>query len=284
MLVAVSHRTADGTNTLTLVPQSGSSAGFLVTRGLPVVAAGRPPIDTAGLWVHAVNVSDKACAGNVNRNYLSDPGATGAAKGTTIESRAALAAKHHTTVAVLYSLKESRRGDSWTPQGFVMAMPDSEGIYLDVICATPGYGRPLLEAFMHFVHAINPRAAITLSALPTVLTYYPAFGFNFRKNCSDGPIEFPPKIAQRLGDRRKAKTLPKNISEAYMDPDVSDALLFLQENQLNVYKAGPCGSPKISKSSIRKHDCGLDGYTMKKCPIKGGGKKRIKRHRRSSRS
>lgn len=61
----------------------------------------------------------------------------------------------------------------------------SKEAYLDVICACSGSGRYLLQYFIDFAKT-NRYKAVSLKAIPTVLTYYPKFGFQHRHSCKKG--------------------------------------------------------------------------------------------------
>lgn len=169
------------------------------------------------------------------------------------------------TVVVVYSVKEStRRGrtiEDLTPHGFLLAFDDEEGQYIDIICADHGLGRTLLLSFIQYVQD-KDLGSVTLSSLPTVLTYYPKFGFEFRKSCRDPAIKVPERLQQDINELVAAKALPRTRDEAYDNPVYAKLLQFLQTRDLNVKKEG---CTKYNARSFKSNDCGLDGYTMKKC-------------------
>lgn len=78
-------------------------------------------------------------------------------------------------------------------------------------------------------------------------------------------MQLPSDLEKRIQARVAARTMPDNLTEAYKDRDWSDLLLFLQEKQLNVNKKGLCKKRKVSKNDLVADNCGVDGYTMKRC-------------------
>lgn len=60
------------------------------------------------------------------------------------------------------------RPGSQSAKGFLMAKRDTDGIYLDVICAKRPYGTLLMQALVS--RAEEDNVTLTLAALPNVLT------------------------------------------------------------------------------------------------------------------
>jgi hypothetical protein len=179
-----------------------------------------------------------------------------------------------TTVAIIFQgitrQLRNRVTVDYQPVGFLIGYDIEDGFYLDVICSAPGTGRYLLTAFIQYYRS-RSAGAITLSALPTVLTYYPRFGFTFRKSCMEAPLQIPPEIEFGVANRVANKAVPGTIEQAYDDPVFEQLLEYLQYYDYNVKKDG-CSPNDIKR--IKQNDCGEDGYTMKLCPNMIGGKRK----------
>lgn len=197
-----------------------------------------------------------ACADNVSPKYVTD------------------SISQNTITMVMYMLKKkvafsrptqrSTRADERlepTPIGFILARPDPEGVYIDIVCATSN-GRDLLDYFFNYVKLVGYEN-ITLSSLPNVLSYYPKLGFKFRASCR-GPVlaELPDTIKYR---DKKVKPFPKDWREAILDRDYSDFMLYLHSKGLSVNKSGECAKTDLPKSEFEEKECGADGFTMKRC-------------------
>jgi len=169
-----------------------------------------------------------------------------------------------TTVGVLYvqtgTTRTTRSARIITePRGFVLCYDDEEGLFIDVICSTKGYGSFMMDVLLAYYADRNPDHAVTLHSLPSVLTYYPQFGFAFRQSCMEPSIDVPDYLLQPISERR---FVPKGLAEAYGDEDFLQLMQFLQMNDLNVKKQG-CGP----NDSVTGNDCAEDGYVMKVCPM-----------------
>ena len=72
-------------------------------------------------------------------------------------------------------------------KGFIIAhqlfKDGKTGMYLDVICTDKGLGKILLNFFEYFAFTHLDLKFVELSSLANVLTYYPKFGYEFRKSC-----------------------------------------------------------------------------------------------------
>ena len=68
---------------------------------------------------------------------------------------------------------------------FILGKHDATDVYIDVICAQKEAGRILLQHFMDRMAGTS----IRLSALNTVLAYYPRFGFRYRKTCQSPEVQ-----------------------------------------------------------------------------------------------
>ena len=85
------------------------------------------------LWQAAMSIGETACAQNVSYDYLTDPTSETVTTGT-LKQRALRASQYRSLLFVAFETEQSRNRISIkNPVAFVMAYPDSEGLYLDVI-------------------------------------------------------------------------------------------------------------------------------------------------------
>ena len=164
------------------------------------------------------------------------------------------------------------------PLGFVLARRDPKGsdnFYIDVICSVVGHGLVLLKYFHAFARTKGARS-VTLSSLPSVLAYYTKFGYQFRKSCDAGTVvvDLPETITTYL---RETKQRPVTTSNVYEIEPYMDFMEVLHAQGFGVKKEGECGKSHVSKDEIKAKDCGGDGYTMMKCDVQTGGKRRGRR-------
>jgi hypothetical protein len=133
--------------------------------------------------------------------------------------------------------------------------------YLDVICAIPGTGRYLLQYFIDFAKT-NRYKAVSLKAIPTVLTYYPKFGFKHRHTCkrSDNGIVPPTE----LYDEKYRDPKYKEIDNIYDDENYFKYQMKLRKNGFGDF-ADECAKKKMTKEEFGDNDCGAEGYMMRKC-------------------
>ena len=230
------------------------------------------------LRAYIQSVRREACQDNVSDQYVME------------------AVNRNTIILVMFETKTevvesraTRRGpvmeesvESIVPIGFLIANPDKNGLYLDVICAI----RNTTSLLNYFIEYCDGKT-ITLSSLPSVLSYYPKFQFKFRQSCYEPPVaELPESIRTRNASK---KPFPKRSENAYDDEDFSDFMVDLVEKGLAVKKDGDCGKKtKVSKQDLKTGDCGSDGFTMMRCakylgPITRSMKKRKTRKTRKTR-
>jgi hypothetical protein len=166
------------------------------------------------------------------------------------------------------------------PLGFILARPDAEGLYIDVICAKRN-GSDLLKYFMKYADDHNE--TITLSSLPSVLSYYPKFKFKFRKSCDQGAVNTLPNV---IATRNKlVKPFPVTTENAYADKNYSDFMIRLHQRGLSQSKSSQCNKMIISKKEMIDNDCGSEGYKMMRCKNDlAGGKRRMTRRKPQKRS
>jgi hypothetical protein len=137
----------------------------------------------------------------------------------------------------------------------------SKEAYLDVICACPGSGRYLLQYFIDFAET-NRYKAVSLKAIPTVLTYYPKFGFEHRHSCKKSEkVIIPPK---ELYDEKYRDEKYKEIDNIYDDDDYYKYQMLLRKNGFGDFSDG-CTKTKMTKEQFGDNDCGGEGYMMRKC-------------------
>ena len=126
--------------------------------------------------------------------------------------------------------------------------------YIDIICACPGSGRYLLEQFILFAEN-NHYNAISLSALPNVLGYYPKFGFINRHSCNiKYPVLPPPRFSKTY----------KDSDESYLDDEYHEYMLLLRKHKFGKLD-GKCRKLNMSKEELAEADCGVNGYKMRRC-------------------
>lgn len=162
-------------------------------------------------------------------------------------------------------------GDTLMPEslGFILSREEEEGtgVYLDVICTAPGFGRLFLDFFHDFVFSDPTHEYIKLSSLANVLTLYPKFGYEFRRTCHGAPLA---TLSTKLTERVATKVPPPpNTTAAYADSDYLDFMYdtLYKTADLGVREAEDCKKlvPFISRRQFIKSDCAQDGFTMIKC-------------------
>lgn len=161
--------------------------------------------------------------------------------------------------------------------GFLMANLDvfAKDLYIDVICTGPKVGvfqdhsgsMLIEEAFE--VARTSRLHSITLSSLPTVLTYYPRFQFAHRKSCRQNvDVSLPEIIKGRMRKEPGTKPLPATSEAAYKNKDMLDYMIELHEKGYSKRYEGQCAlnsNGKITRDRFLKGECGDDGFTMKYC-------------------
>lgn len=149
---------------------------------------------------------------------------------------------------------------TYIPVGFILARPDEEGIYLDVICAVAN-GTELLKYFIRYAR-LAQFPAITLTSLPNVLAYYPKFGFEFRSSCKGPPsINLPEEIKTR---DKHVKPFPKTWGEAVDDEDYADFMVRLQRRGL-ASKEADHKETNVAIGDLLEKEIGFHGFIMKLC-------------------
>jgi hypothetical protein len=138
-------------------------------------------------------------------------------------------------------------------KGFLLAHPLGDNtMYLDVICADPGYGKHLLNVFIDSVKSYDE---IVLSALTSVLSYYPQFGFAHREDCVGDPqLIMPDPMIKGLKaeDPGWQELLPQFI-------------LHLRDKGFVVNTKPECQNPALSYADFMAHGCDSSGFEMRKC-------------------
>jgi hypothetical protein len=163
------------------------------------------------------------------------------------------------------------------PIGFIMGNIDllERDLYIDVICAGPRTtkfkdhsGAMLIEEAIEVARSSRLRS-ITLSSLPTVLTYYPRFQFAHRKSCDRNvDASLPDVIIRRMKREPGTVSLPATVEAAYKNKDMLDYMIELHEKGYSKKYHGKCAlnsMGKISRDSFLKGECGDDGFEMKYC-------------------
>lgn len=146
------------------------------------------------------------------------------------------------------------------PVGFILARPDNEGVYIDVICAAAN-GSELLKYFIQYTSLMG-FSAITLTSLPNVLAFYPKYGFEFRTSCKTPPlISLPDEIKSR---DKKVKPFPKTWEEAIDDEDYATFMVRLQRRGLASNQAEHKDT-EVNIGDLIDKEIGFHGFKMKLC-------------------
>jgi len=201
-----------------------------------------------------------ACQNNLREGYVRD------------------AIKSNTHIFVMYTerteqvtgrrTKPTRAVVTPQPTGFILARKeaDEQGpyYYIDVICAHK-YGRELLNHFLTFAG----NTSVALSSLPSVLSYYPKFDFEFRKSCAKDAdvVAFPASLTRLIEGLKTAGGLPKTTEEVYHHDEYLDFMVELHNHDLNKRTDGDCRlkAKNFTKKKLMESDCGDEGYTMFRC-------------------
>ena len=133
--------------------------------------------------------------------------------------------------------------------------------YIDILCACPGSGKTLLNYFISSAEKNGTYTAVSLSAIPTVLTYYPGFYFSHRKACLVGAEKIIPNkhlIALAKTGRYKY------TEDIYRDPQFLEYLIELRDNGYGKID-GNCAKANITSHEMNEAKCGDDGYIMRRC-------------------
>jgi hypothetical protein len=145
--------------------------------------------------------------------------------------------------------------------GFVLAEPQGEGLYLDVICSSLE-GSRLLAFFLKFA---EDHAFVELSSLPSVLLYYPKFGFEYKNDCSRKMRPFSKVLREKMAVLAANKVKFGSNDEAYKDPTMAKFMTELTMRRLNTFTANnKCAKVKTEKD-LNRWDCAKDGFTMVRC-------------------
>jgi hypothetical protein len=168
------------------------------------------------------------CEGSVERNYVRQ------------------AIRRNTMIFILFD-------ESDVMKGFLLATPlDKDRVYLDVICAAKGFGSTLLR---EFIQAMGSYGEIILSALTSVLAYYPQFGFEHRHDCvRPASLTMPPEMI--TGIKNKDPFWLSRIPEFQM---------FLRDNGFVVQTDPDCHNPSLSYEQFMEKGCDASGFEMRKC-------------------
>ena len=218
-----------------------------------------------------------ACAGNVDEGYITGRFgscniliAMGPEKTTEGRRSRAMAPENETPKII-----------DINPTGFVMAKHAARDMYIDIICSTKN-GVNLLKYAVDIART-KGCLSVTLNSLPSVLGYYPKYGFKFRKDCGPPLVEYEGSALQEKATAL-GRGAPKTSDQAYAIDEYVDFMKLLHAVDLNKKKDGLCSKGRrITSNNIKGAKCGTDGYTMTKCFSEGAGGGRRRTHRRSTR-
>jgi hypothetical protein len=150
--------------------------------------------------------------------------------------------------------------------GFIIARHQSQDeFYIDVIC-TKSNGKELMNYFLMYADSVGARS-ISLSSLPSVLAYYPKFGFKFRKSCNSPVLAtLPVSITTLLNHLKSTSTpLPETTKNTDKYEQYLDFMIKLHRKGLAKKKKGPCGYGRIPKSTFLAANCAENGFEMRRC-------------------
>jgi len=146
------------------------------------------------------------------------------------------------------------------PVGFILARPNEDGVYLDVICAAAN-GSELLKYFIQY-SSLMRFSAITLTSLANVLAFYPKYGFEFRTTCHGPPLAtLPDEIKYR---DKHIKPFPKTWDEAVDDEDYATFMVRLQRRGLASNEADHKDTD-VNLGDLIDKEIGYHGFKMKLC-------------------
>jgi hypothetical protein len=174
------------------------------------------------------------------------------------------------------------------PVGFLTGYKNivdiGKGFYIDIVCVLPREktgiftqhaGNALIDLVEKIMYGIGINE-IHLSALPTVLTFYPRLGYRHRQSCNTEPeLE---NYEKGLQEKIISKNLPPTNELAIQDEDILDRMVELSLKEYGASKRPDC-SPikkivngvKIMKSKeeilndLVNKECWVDGHRMTKC-------------------
>jgi GNAT superfamily N-acetyltransferase len=134
-------------------------------------------------------------------------------------------------------------------------------IDLGMICASEkarGAGKALLQKAIDLAQSADK--TLTLSSLPTVVSYYAKHGFQLGKTCGDhADLEH-----KALAHSRVVKK-GRNYDYSQVAPLFEE----LHRKKMAVRQDGICGDPKATFAQLQDEGCHMDGYYMHLCPPKG---------------
>lgn len=219
-----------------------------------------------------LEINGRACQGNVSEEYIKKYAIKNTILMVMFNDREVEEQARASRSAASATVKRKTK----VPLGFICARPEDDdgrkGMYIDVICAVSN-GTNMLNYFIAYAKK-EGAAFVGLSSLPSVLSYYPKYGFEFRKTCAgDAIAKLPDSIPTLLRSLPKDR-FPKTSRNTYeLDPYV-DFMIELHDKDLGVKKSGKCAKAKITKDEMKEDDCGEDGFSMKRCALGGGGRTR----------
>lgn len=215
--------------------------------------------DKAKIKSLIVSINAAACQGNVAEDYI---------KSTAVNNQI-LMILHRKEIVSRTIRGVVKTSETIIPIGFISSQYADDngriGYYIDVICSKSN-GTQLLDYFVNF--AIDRGATfVGLSSLPSVLSYYPKHGFEFRKTCDGEPLATLPETINEYIRRTKTGEvkMPKTSNNVYEIDPYMNFMIELHEKDLSVKKDGECSPKMLTKNMIKTADCGQSGYSMKKC-------------------
>lgn len=164
----------------------------------------------------------------------------------------------------------SSRSTVVKPGAFALCRVKGTSLYVDIICSYKydevQYRQHGGKHLLNLASVVCPGLGcdkVSLSALPTVLSYYPPLGFAHRRDCT---VEQDPAITVAYSKIAQKKFATREA--AYDDPDMLSYMFLLHASGFSSRKHADCDDKSIPPALLKKHDCAMDGYLMHKCGVR----------------
>lgn len=141
--------------------------------------------------------------------------------------------------------------------------------YIDVVCGI-ARGDLIVDSFIQLVQMVGG-SYVQLSSLSHVLSYYPRFQFEHRKDCldTDAPIAMPSELIKYIKDSKIGKESELE-TKLFMNPVVTHYLMELHRQGFTASAKPECANKGLKWSQFHKEECEIDGFAMRKCFLKSG--------------
>lgn len=197
------------------------------------------------------------------------------------------AIQYCTDILVLFYPVAVRNIFTFNCVGFLMGYPknyiqNKSVFYIDIICVESSKKNPkqsgsYLLDIIEEAMTINGYSEVQLSAIPSVLTYYPRRKYAHRHGC-DRPVIVNQSFQNSFAERKKNETIPQSNDEAIELEDYKNYMIFLTKNGFSTgsYVKPDICSPFNSAGHLKTDDeirnmlfgqtnCQSHGFLMRKC-------------------